>query len=278
MSYRRCSTTFRQIMFWPAMRSLALCRFLSHSIAKKTPYPSPTARITALLPAFGRQMVRGRCDWPKRSMRAKSLSTITGQAAGSSYPLAGSANRDMGAKKGLRRFMASPPSRLSRRIMGDLALLKYPDDTDRALHLCLRARDYIQLETGKGPDAGYVFETMTDAPSGVPPENVWCWGHTRPDGMLDGIATCLKGFYDADDWYLGLLLLDPAVRGQGLGADMVRHVIAQAHADNANCLRVAVLDANPRARTFWERQRFSYEKSTVAGDGNLRHVLRLALN
>lgn len=162
--------------------------------------------------------------------------------------------------------------------MGDIIRLAHADDADRVLHLCLRARDYIQLETGKGPDAAYVQETMTDAPPGVPPEQVWCWGYKRADGMLDGIATCLKGYYDPNDWYLGLLLLDPGARGQGLGAQMARHIIAQARADNAPCLRIAVLDANPRARAFWERLGFLNEKSTTAGDGNLRHVHRLALS
>lgn len=158
--------------------------------------------------------------------------------------------------------------------MVEIVALSYPQDADPVLHLCLRARDYVALESGKGPDAGYVQNTMTEAPPEVPPEQIWCWGAKRDDGMLDGIATCLKGYYDPDDWYLGLLLLDPATRGQGLGARMAAHVVAQARADGGSCLRVAVLDANPRARIFWERQRFFAEKSTTREDGSLRHVLR----
>ncbi len=173
--------------------------------------------------------------------------------------------------------MASRPSKRSRRIMGDITRLTFPKDAEGVLHLCLRARDYIELETGKGPDADYVHETMTDAPPGVPPDHIWCWGYTRNDGMLNGIATCLKGFYGPRDWYLGLLLLDPAARGQSLGTQMANHVITKARNDNATCLRIAVLDANPRARIFWERLGFIHEKSTSAGDGNLRHVHRLAL-
>ncbi|WP_299147366.1 GNAT family N-acetyltransferase [uncultured Tateyamaria sp.] len=159
--------------------------------------------------------------------------------------------------------------------MGDIAQLHYPKDSTQVLDLCQRASDYVRLETGMAPDAAYVHETMTDAPPTVPSDQVWCWGH-RSD-TLDAIATCLKGYYEPDDWYLGLLLLDPAKRGAGLGKRMAQHVIDQARADNAACLRIAVLDTNPRARVFWMRLGFVHEKSTQAGDGQMRHVQRLPL-
>lgn len=161
--------------------------------------------------------------------------------------------------------------------MGDVVSLSYPQDAERVLHLCLRARDFVELEQGSGPNADYVHEAMTEAPPGVPPNQVWNWGLQNPDGQLDGLATCLKGFYGPDDWYLGLLLVDPAMRGAGRGQVLAQHVIGQARDDKGACIRVAVLDANPRARVFWERLRFSYEKSSTGGDGNLRHVLRFDL-
>lgn len=160
--------------------------------------------------------------------------------------------------------------------MAEIVPLTWPADGARVLDLCHRARDYIRLETGQDPDMAYVEETMTDAPPGVPPDQIWCWGHAE-NGTIDGLATCLKGYYDPDDWYLGLLLLDPAGRGAGLGARMARHVIAQATADGADCLRIAVLDTNPRARRFWDRLGFIHEKSTSSGDGQVRHVHRLPL-
>lgn len=171
--------------------------------------------------------------------------------------------------------MASPPSKPWPHIMADLIALHWPDDGARVLHLCQQARDYVQLETGGDPDMAYVRETMTDVPPTVPADQVWCWGHQGTDGALDGLATCLKGYYEADEWYLGLLLLAPAARAQGLGARMARHVIRQARADRATCLRVAILDSNPRARRFWTRLNFDHKKSTTAGDGHVRHVHRL---
>lgn len=159
--------------------------------------------------------------------------------------------------------------------MADFAPLHWPDDCAQVLRLCEKARDYVQLETGADPDPAYVKETMTEAPESVPPDQVWVWGHKGPDGDLDGIVTCLKGYHDARDWYLGLLLLDPQARGAGLGARMAQHVMDQARADNAACLRVAILDTNSGARRFWQRLNFVHEFSTSAGDGQLRHIHRL---
>ena len=161
--------------------------------------------------------------------------------------------------------------------MADIVPLTWPDDSPRVLALCQRASDYVMLDTGRVPDLAYVESEMTHAPPSVPPEQIWCWGHAHPDGSLDAIATCLKGYYEPNDWYLGLLLLDPTARGAGLGTRMARHVKDQAINDDANCLRIAVLDANPRGRAFWQRLGFVHEKSTDVGDGGLRHVHRLPL-
>lgn len=171
--------------------------------------------------------------------------------------------------------MGSPPSKPWQHIMDDAIALHWPDDGARVLHLCQQARDYIEFETGDAPDMAYVKETMTDAPPTVPTDQLWCWGHLGQDGALDGIATCLKGYYEANEWYLGLLLLAPAARASGLGRRMAQHVIDQARADNATCLRLAVLDTNIRAHAFWRRLNFRHEKSTSIGDGQLRHVHRM---
>ncbi|MEX0310830.1 MAG: GNAT family N-acetyltransferase [Tateyamaria sp.] len=160
--------------------------------------------------------------------------------------------------------------------MAEVIALQWPDDGPRVLDLCQRASDYVMLDTGQAPDLAYVESEMTHAPPSVPPDQIWCWGATRSDGSLDAIATCLKGYYEPDDWYLGLLLLDPAARDAGLGARMAQHVIAQATEDGGACLRIAVLDNNPRARRFWERLGFAYEKTTTSDD-HVRHVHRLPL-
>lgn len=160
--------------------------------------------------------------------------------------------------------------------MDDLIPLRWPEDGARVLDLCQRAADYVCLDYGREPDMTYAEESLTDAPRQVPRDQIWSFGHATGQ-QLDAIVTCLKGHYEPQDWYLGLLLLDPAHRGRGLGERMAQHIIALAQTDGAACLRVAVLDTNPRARAFWTRLGFTHEKSVTSDDGLLRHVHRLPL-
>ncbi len=175
--------------------------------------------------------------------------------------------------------MPLPRSRLWLPIMGEAAIRMIDPQADSVAvsDLCVRAADYITLETGAPPDADYAANLLAEAPPDLPSKDVFAFGAGRA-GRLDGVVTCLRNFYAQGEWYMGLLLLDPAARGAGLGARMAQHVFSIAQGQGAVCIRVAVLEANPRGRAFWERQGFVHERLVPAdpeGDGHIRHVLKL---
>jgi len=149
-------------------------------------------------------------------------------------------------------------------------------DFDRVSDLADRAADYVRLESGEAPNPEFVRKTLTDKPPVCGPDDIFLRGVERPDGTLAGIATNIRHYYEPGDWYMGLLMLDPAERGSGLGRRVAEHVIAEARADSAPCIRIAVLDVNPKARKFWESLGYRLEKS-VQSDDHLRHVLKLDL-
>jgi ribosomal protein S18 acetylase RimI-like enzyme len=162
--------------------------------------------------------------------------------------------------------------------MADVKIISLDAEVDfaRARDLCERAADYVQLEEGRAPDNAYVRKTLSDAPPVCGPHDIFLRGVERADGSLAGIATSIRHFYEPGEWYMGLLMLDPSERGRGLGRTVAQHVINEARADGAPCIRIAVLDANPRGRKFWDSLGFSHEKS-VQSDDHLRHVLKLNL-
>ena len=158
-----------------------------------------------------------------------------------------------------------------------IRMLEPTRDVGDVQDLCLRAADYITLETGAPPQPEYAAKLMAEAPPKLPPEDVFAFGAAQ-GGKLVGVVTCLRNFYAVREWYMGLLLIDPAARSAGLGARMAQHVFHMARSQNATCIRVAVLEANPRGRTFWERRGFAPERAVPAdpaGDGHARHVLKL---
>lgn len=145
--------------------------------------------------------------------------------------------------------------------------------------LCVRAADYIVLETGAAPTQNYAANILAEAPPSLPSEDVFSFG-AEARGEICGIVTCLRNFYGQGEWYMGLLLLDPAARGAGLGARMGGYVFDLARSEGATCIRVAVLDVNVRGRAFWDAQGFVLERTVPgdpAGDGHMRHVLKRAL-
>ena len=163
--------------------------------------------------------------------------------------------------------------------MGErIAALDPEADHARLMDLARRAADYVRLESGREPDDAWIYEMTRDAPPGVPPEDVLLFGLEREDSTLSGWLGALRGFYAPGEWYVGLLLLDPAERGRGEGARLFGHLRDMARSEGARLLRIAVLDANPRARRFWEREGFARLAKSVGGeDGHVRHVLEMDL-
>lgn len=119
-----------------------------------------------------------------------------------------------------------------------------------------RAADYLELETGRPPDNSVAAAFFSDLPPNVYPSAAHKLGLFLDGGELAGIADLAFGFPEPDDAYIGLLLLDPARRGQGLGAVFLGHLVGLARRRGAPRLLLAVLDANPRGRAFWERHGF----------------------
>ncbi|MEV5318610.1 GNAT family N-acetyltransferase [Streptomyces sp. NPDC052687] len=75
----------------------------------------------------------------------------------------------------------------------------------------------------------------------------------RAAGRLTGMAITLAHHPDPDDpdpW-IGLLLVDPAVRWQGHGRRLAAAVEDRFRAAGRTAVRLAVLENNPRALAFW---------------------------
>ncbi len=129
------------------------------------------------------------------------------------------------------------------------------NDRDAVAALFARAADYVRLATGADPDAATVTDFFTDAPPGGDAAASAKLGLFTGE-TLAGIADLGFGFPEPGDAYLALLLLDPACRGLGLGPRLLAAVADRARARGAPRLLLAVLDANPRGRAFWEREGF----------------------
>lgn len=148
------------------------------------------------------------------------------------------------------------------------------DDTVAVRDLYNRAADFVALETGTVPDDSTVAEFFADCPPGADASISQKLGLFLPDDRLIAIADLAFGYPEVDDAYIGLLLTDKNCRGMGLGRVFLEHLKGLARTGNASRLLIAVLDENPRARAFWEREGFRLIKSFADFKlGQKTHVL-----
>ncbi|MBN8631425.1 MAG: GNAT family N-acetyltransferase [Rhodobacterales bacterium] len=146
-----------------------------------------------------------------------------------------------------------------------------PDEAPLVARFYTEAPDYWRLAEGACEPERQSREFFSDAPPGCDPADSRYLGLFLDD-RLSGVAELSFGFPEPDDAYLGLMLLGPWAQGAGKGAAFLTEVERLARTRNARHLYLAVLEANPRGRAFWEREGFS---ATGLGgtDPDTGHVL-----
>lgn len=138
--------------------------------------------------------------------------------------------------------------------------------------------DYLRLETGAEPGPCQAEEFFAETPPDGTAEDLAHLGLFEGDTLV-GVAAMAFGYPEPGDAYLGLMLVDARRRGRGLGPVLLDAVVKLARARGAPRLYLGVLDANPRARAFWERAGFRHvlTKPAVAFGDRLHDVHRLVL-
>lgn len=143
-------------------------------------------------------------------------------------------------------------------------------DRGAVAELLAEAADYALLAEGAppGPRAADDFFTQR-APGAERSVHLGVF----VDERLSGLAEISVGFPAAGDAFLGLMLFAPRARGLGLGAQLLAHVEALAREAGAPALFLGVLEANPRARAFWEREGFRATGITRVDRAHIIHRL-----
>lgn len=139
---------------------------------------------------------------------------------------------------------------------GRLTPLSARDDGAAVQDFILRSADYWAMVQGGPPSTAAAADFFAEGPPGHDLASTRKLGVFQPDGRLAAIADLACGYPDADDVYLGLLVLEPSVRGKGWGSLILADLLADARTFGAKRMLLAVLDENRRARAFWEREGF----------------------
>ncbi len=131
-----------------------------------------------------------------------------------------------------------------------------------------RCRDYFELVTGQPPSPTEAADLLAALPKGKTRDDKFVIGLFDAPGHLVGVLDVIRDFPKPREWYLGLLLFEPTLRGQKLG-DRVYHRLEEwVAAQGGSAVHLIVEEVNPRALRFWQRMGFEVRgmgKRTLRG-------------
>lgn len=134
----------------------------------------------------------------------------------------------------------------------------HPDQDTAALQVLFEAcADFSDLIEGQPPSATAAQETFTEAPPGKGIEDKFLIGIFDSTDRLLGVLETVRDYPQPGEWFIGLLLLDPACRGNGLGEKVCRAFEGWVREAGAQAVGLGVVEANEGAFRFWARMGFA---------------------
>lgn len=129
---------------------------------------------------------------------------------------------------------------------------------------CAACSDFFSLVEGRPGGAETAAELLAPLPDNLARATHHRFGIRRND-RLDAVVELLEGHPAPTEWFVGLLLLHPDARGDGLGAVVWDSVRAWMVARRGSVAWLIVQKQNPGARRFWERHGFTvHSELTIA--------------
>ena len=125
--------------------------------------------------------------------------------------------------------------------------------------LLQRCDDYHQLVYGQPARPDEAEALVRERPPGLREDQKHLWGLFTPEGALGGAVDSLSDYPGPGEWYLGLLLLEPSLRGGGRGRAVAQAYETYVRRAGGHVLRLAVAEQNEAGLRFWKRLGFTEE-------------------
>ncbi|MEM6838089.1 MAG: GNAT family N-acetyltransferase [Cyanobacteria bacterium P01_C01_bin.120] len=131
-----------------------------------------------------------------------------------------------------------------------------PQDAAQLQILFAQCGDFFVMTNGVPAKATAAVEEFTAVPNGKTPEDIRALGLVDNCDRLVGTSIGVQGYPDPQTWWLGLMLLAPEQRRQGLGTGFYR-ALEQWIADQGyRFVSLCAIAPNTGGRQFWQRLGF----------------------
>lgn len=152
------------------------------------------------------------------------------------------------------------------------------EDPDRPAVQALleRCADYFELVEGAPPAKDAADDLYSDLAPDKTLEDKLLLGVWDLAGRLVGLLDVMRDYPEPREWFIGLMLIDPALRGQGVGTDVYRAFEAWAARCGVLAVGLGVVEANSQAYHFWQRLGFETVRQTPPRlFGSKEHVVNV---
>lgn len=116
-----------------------------------------------------------------------------------------------------------------------------------------RCSDYHQQHEGVPTRPDAAEEGLAALPPGTPGSDKFALGLYPPGGGMAAYLDLVRDYPSAGEWQIGLLMIDPALRGAGLGSRVCRAAVEWMASQGARTVTLGVLEHAPDAERFWRR-------------------------
>ncbi len=136
--------------------------------------------------------------------------------------------------------------------------VRYLRAGDEALiyDLLQRCEEFSRLVSGQPPEPEEAAGLLVDLPPGKSLADKFSIGVFNGPETLIGLVDLIRGYPRPEVWFIGLMQLDPAYQGRGIGKQLYQAVESWSAQQGAREMMLGVVAQNVDALAFWEKLGF----------------------
>lgn len=144
------------------------------------------------------------------------------------------------------------------------------EDEDRIYQFLVECDDYQLLESGRHVLPEDAHDFLFDLPPKKSLDDKFTFS-VEKDSRIIALLDLIRDYKGKNTWWIGLLLISPSTRGNGLGRLIIDYIVKNLTVLGVREIQLAVLEENKDGYSFWEKMGF---KQTEIVYGR-RHGLKI---
>jgi len=137
-----------------------------------------------------------------------------------------------------------------------------PEDTESLQELFIKCADYALIVTGEAVSPAAAEQTFKLIPAGKSPDDKFVFGIVDRWKSIVGVLEGMRNYPEDDAWWIGLLMLAPEVRRQGIGRTILDGFSKYVRSCNGSAIMLGVVEDNRVAYSFWRAVGFEVVRKT----------------